>query len=159
MRCHRFAAPLLTLVAFVSTAACGTAKQVANPQPSPIHAPTPSPASSLTATGTYTVMLGPRHDQHFTADQVGLGKPCFTLGSFTDILQGAQVVVLGDGNRTLGVGSLKEPAQAHGGCSFMFSIPDVDGASAFYTVTVNGRPGKQFTHKQMFGILAMTVGD
>lgn len=118
-------------------------------------------------TGTVTVYAEDGTDVHFTTDSASLygspvdhapkGTPCVTEGGFSDIAEGADVVVKDEtgkivANGNLGGGVLakaevvpeNEPPQ----CSFTFSLLAVPKAS-IYTIGVANRGDVTFSYPDL----------
>ncbi|MEV4096953.1 hypothetical protein [Streptosporangium saharense] len=84
---------------------------------------------------------------------------CVTTGGYSDIQEGAQVVVTDASGTTVALGRLAYGSwNRHTGCVFLFNVPDVPGGHKFYGVEVGHRGRLQYTAEQVAQPLALTIG-
>ncbi len=101
-------------------------------------------SSTHTVTGTLEVIYP-------TAPSAG--SPCYVPPDWGNESDGDQVVVANGSGTTLGVGSLTDGTAVDtggGGCQFTFAVPGV-ADSSFYTVTIDGHSGPQYSESQLQG--------
>ncbi|MEV4389104.1 hypothetical protein AB0J68_25895 [Micromonospora sp. NPDC049580] len=90
---------------------------------------------------------------------------CQGDGGYDDITPGAQVTITDAAGATVGLGKLGNgiletaPGATSGkGCKFAFTVPDVPAGKGFYGIEVSHRGVVQYPEKQVFGVLALTLG-
>ncbi len=119
--------------------------------PPDVSAPSPS---TLTVTGKLIVK------GDYPAVQVD-GIMCGTGGGYTDIREGAQVVVTDESAKTIALGRLGKGAWANttAECIFFFTVTGVPTGLQFYGIEVSHRGRLQYTAAQLATPLALTIGD
>ncbi|MER7126762.1 hypothetical protein [Micrococcus luteus] len=131
------------LTALLLLSACGQSPQSTQPSTSP---------PALTVSGTVTV-------KDFSAVTTMNEVTCTTRGGYSDIQEGAQVVVTDASSTTIALGQLAHGSwDRHTGCVFFFNIPDVPADQKFYGVEVSHRGRLQYTAEQVVKPLALTIG-
>ncbi|MFF4417498.1 hypothetical protein ACFYY8_33655 [Streptosporangium sp. NPDC001559] len=84
---------------------------------------------------------------------------CATRGGYSDIQEGAQVVVTDASSTTIALGRLAYGSwNRHTGCVFLFNVEGVPGGHKFYGVEVSHRGRLQYTAEQVAQPLALTIG-
>ncbi|MER7131358.1 hypothetical protein [Streptosporangium saharense] len=122
----------------------------------PAAAPSPTPVP-LTVGGTMSVpgssLIGGLDSNP---------KPCVTTGGYSDIREGAQVVITDEASKTIALGSLeagKPDSQNPARCVFPFSVQNVPAGRPFYGIEVSHRGRLQYTAEQIAMSLQLTLGD
>ncbi|MFI6482257.1 hypothetical protein ACIBH1_30295 [Nonomuraea sp. NPDC050663] len=120
------------------------------PKPTASAEPTQSVPSAFTAQGTITV----------EASRPGTkGRSCSTDGGYSDIREGAQVVITDAKETTLAVGQLAMGYYSDSGkCEFPFSV-EVKSGEAFYGIEVSHRGRLQYSASDMASPLSLSLGD
>ena len=132
---------LLVVAAVVVLAGCGT---------SPAPAATPS---TLTVDGS--VLVRGSSPQVVTEDEL----TCVTGGGYTDVREGAQVVVTDAAGKTIGLGLLGAGSwKRNVGCIFLFTVSDVPVGQRFYGVEVSHRGRVQYAAAEMSSPIEMSIG-
>ena len=104
--------------------------------------------NSFTATGTFELV---------DTDDV---NPCAPSGGYSDIGDGAEVVVSNAAGHTLAIGSLGTGKKSLGSCIFPFTVHDVPTGQKFYGVEVTHRGAVQESEKDMErGKVALSLGN
>ncbi|TQS29098.1 hypothetical protein [Microbispora sp. KK1-11] len=143
-----------TRVALILAAASALTACAADP-------PAPAPPKTLAVFGTITVPGGVT-EQGLDG---GPGQTCVMDGGYSDIRQGAQVVVSDEKGTTIAIGNLGEGTldlpnlQAWGtrSCVFPFLVKAPAGRR-FYGVEVSHRGRLQYTEAQLAEALRLTLG-
>ncbi|MEI6454615.1 MAG: DUF4190 domain-containing protein [Actinomycetes bacterium] len=115
-----------------------------------------SGSSSGSAT-THTIVGSFEVDYPAALAHGGPGTPCNVPPSWGNESMGDQVVISDGSGATLGVSTLLASSVVDAsatdpggpGCKFMFMVRNVPGSSAFYTVTIDGHSGPQFSNSDM----------
>lgn len=89
----------------------------------------------------------------------GFSQECVTGGGYSDIKEGAQVVITDEANKTIALGHLEGGTLDGARCVFPFSLPDVPAGHRFYGIEVSHRGRLQYTAEQLAVSLQLTVGD
>ncbi|MFI9558911.1 hypothetical protein [Nonomuraea endophytica] len=120
----------------------------------------PASPSTFTVTGTVTVPGG--------STARGLdGETCVMDGGYSDIAEGAQVVITNAAGTTIALGRLGEgildtpgPDEPYGShCEFSFKVEKVPAGAAFYGIEVAHRGRLQYTAESIKQPLRLTLGD
>lgn len=124
------------------------------------HATPPAPPVPTTFTFTGSFALHGSYDQYSGADVYQEdGGGCHGQGGYSDIADGAQVVVT-SGSDTLGVGQLANSTYTGGNCVFQFVVENVPLGKRFYGVAVTHRGTIQEPESEAkSGNVALSLGD
>lgn len=135
-------APALLLGTALGTGGTLLLSQVAKPAASP-------QPSAIAVSGSVTLKDG------FGAE----GTACTGNGGFSDIREGAQVVITDAKEATLGVGSLDAGKRDKAGrCEFAFAL-DIPKGHQFYGIEVSHRGRLQYSADQISAPLFLSLGD
>jgi hypothetical protein len=129
--------------------ACGGSSGASSP---PTKAATPA---TFTLSGTVGVQAGPTLRGQ-------PGWPCATSGGYTDVHEGAQVVVTDRAGKTVALSRLTSGQIQGDGyerrCLFKFQVPAVPAGQSFYGVTVADRGTQQYDEAEARAGVALTLG-
>lgn len=134
----------------------------------PAAKPTPTP-KPFSATGTITVPMDISASLPLQDGKPTIGNPCIPKAGYSDISDGAQVVVANASGETVAVGELGEGGLQNGPsgtaffqsvCEYPLTVSDIPVGSKFYSVHVgNTNRGEQtFTADQLKDGIALTLG-
>ncbi|MFF0245027.1 hypothetical protein ACWEU6_37065 [Streptosporangium sandarakinum] len=125
-------------------------------------APAPAP-TAITIGGSLSTPGGVLIDD---GDGNSTSQTCRTAGGYTDIKEGAQVVITDAASRTIALGALEagEFEMPNGSwaarrCVFPFSLSNVPAGQKFYGIEVSHRGRLQYTAEQITNSLQLTLGD
>jgi hypothetical protein len=82
---------------------------------------------------------------------------CAGSGGYSDIAEGAPVIVTDPAGKTVAIGQLKSGAGSAGTCIFRFDVHPVPTGLGFYGVEVSHRGRVQFKESELTGI-SLTLG-
>lgn len=138
----------LALLAILAIAGCGSTET-----------DTPAPPETRNIFGQMTVGLSPGDIGWYGPETT----PCQPGGGYSDIHEGAQVVVTDAAAKTLAVGSLGPGMQDDTGagktCVFSFWVNDVPVGEKFYGVEVAHRGRLQYPAARITDPIILTLGD
>ncbi|MFD9949845.1 hypothetical protein ACFWYW_55750 [Nonomuraea sp. NPDC059023] len=131
---------------------------VLSPGTTAVPSSAPVPVSSLSAE---PVVVKGNLVVRTTFDTVEISENlrCTGIGTYADVVEGAQVVVSDATGRTIGVGRLQFGLLAEAGCTFPFEVAGVPGDEPFYGVQIANRGRLQYTAAQMSAPIEMIIGD
>lgn len=83
---------------------------------------------------------------------------CMGTGGYDDIKEGAQVTVLDDGGKTVGVGEIGDSeVWTQGQCRLKFSVEDVPSGGGIYSIKISQRDAFSFKEDEA-GDLSLNLG-
>lgn len=157
-RPRRFAgrSPLLglTLTAALLLVGCGGAS---SPSEATTASASPAEPTTITAYGSVTLRASSRGDIAY------LAAGCRGTGGYSDLAQGAQVVVQDGSGTTLAIGQLdagigESYVAPYGACQFGFTVPGAPAGKGFYRIEISHRGAVNYTEAQLDTSLALTIG-
>lgn len=83
---------------------------------------------------------------------------CRTYGGYTDIHEGAEVLVRNQDGAVVATGKLHKGIYEGDLCLFPFTVADVPSGEDFYEVTVGDRGGPHFTEEEMEAGVELVLG-
>jgi hypothetical protein len=88
------------------------------------------------------------------------GTGCKGSGGFSDIYEGAQVVVTDPAGTVVGVGVVSAgiPGESGTTCTFLFSADDVPAGKGFYGIKIGNRPVRQMGEAELHQRLDLSLG-
>jgi len=98
----------------------------------------------------------------YDSDNGRFGEVCYGATGYSDIRDGAEVVVKGADGNTVAVGSIDWRDHRGGVCGFDVSVSDVPMDEEFYEVQVAGRGGPTYTRDELAKsgwMVDLTFGD
>jgi hypothetical protein len=129
---------------------------VVNPLIPVARAASPSPApSTFAVTGQIEV------NGNYRNTDIQNDLRCAMTGGYSDIREGAQVVVTDAASKTIALGQLSYGSwdQNDARCIFLFSVTEVPAGHRFYGIEVSRRGRLQYTAEEISRPLALTLGD
>jgi hypothetical protein len=134
----------------------------------PAAKPTPTP-KPFSATGTISVPMDIGASLPLQDGKPAIGNPCIPKGGYSDVDEGAQVIVANGSGETVAVGELDGGGVQNGPagnafyqsvCEYPFTVSGIPSGSKFYSVHIgNANRGEQtYTRSQLEDGIALTLG-
>lgn len=124
--------------------------------PTRSSSPSQVAATSFTITGSMTLTDSDINNPSISSDAAG---NCHGTGGYSDLQDGAQVIVTDPAGKTVALGTLGEGVEATvTSCLFPVNVPAVPTGLQFYGVAVTHRGSVQYSPEQLKTGVSLTLG-